>query len=275
MIALSIALMALPVAGQDTGRAVARRYELSAADGLPGAYRVTVQPDEGGVWRFRARWEGRALAGLWVEGEDGKTLMRKVGPSPLELVARIELDGRHPAEKLLLRFATTTTRGGLAGWLEVFPPAAQRPPTPPVAPQPPAASRRSPAAECLASLGGETPWEKALQEFTRRLEAAPEAERRWALNWSARLATAIGQEESSREMRDELDGVWERLALDPAPAAEMGRAFRRVLASVEDLVRRESAASKPATLAKRRGEIALALACLGRRLRPDEEGSDE
>ena len=267
--------MALPVAGQNGARAALRRYELSAADGLPGAYRVSVQPDEGGVWRFRAEWKGRALAGLWLEGEDGKTLMRKVGPSPLELDARIELKGRKPAEKLLLRFATTTSRGLLAGWLEIFSPAAGRPSPSASVSAPAVVSKPSPAGECLVSLDGGTPWEKALREFARRLEAMPKAEERWALNWSGRLGRVIGADESGRTMRDELDGIWERLTLDPAPAPETGRAFRQLLASVEDLVRREAAASKQTDLGRQRGEIALALACLELRFRPDGEEPDE
>lgn len=265
-----MALAALPVAGESTGRDAVRRYKLSAADGIPGAYRVSVQPDEGGVWLFRAEWKGRALAGLWLEGKDGKTLMRKVGPSPLELDARIELEGRKPADTLLLRFATTTSRGGMSGWLEIFPPAALRPPPPPAAPEPAAAAKSSPAGECLVSLDGDTAGEKALREFGRRLGVIrPGAERRWALNWSERLGKVIGQEESGRTMRDELDGLWERLALDPAPGSETGRAFRQLLASVEDLVRREAVSSKRARLGKRREEIALALSCLSHRLRPD------
>ncbi|MDQ7086366.1 MAG: hypothetical protein Q9Q13_00250 [Acidobacteriota bacterium] len=96
-----------------------RRYRLDAADGLPGAYRVSVHPDKGGAWHFIADWEGRAVAGLWLEDKQGKTLMRKVGASPLRLDARIEPPEGKRAEKLVLRFAPTTSRGVLTGVLEI------------------------------------------------------------------------------------------------------------------------------------------------------------
>lgn len=237
-----------------------RRYRLDAADGLPGAFRISLRPDQRGEWHFLATWEGRGVAGLWLEDRQGKTLMRKVGASPLRLDARIEPPSGKRAEKLILRFAPTTTRGALSGVLEVHPPIIVR--SEQGAALDAAGPARPPAfGDCLLEGVGDGAADRALVELAAALAEADEPSRAWALGRARSLRGLLAEGLAPRRLRQRLDESWERLHLDPPPAEPIGRAWRALLASVEDLARRQSV-KKDSRVGARLGRLGTLLGCL-------------
>lgn len=217
-------------------------YQLDAGDGVAGAIRIPFAIDRPGVWRWTASWQGRGLAGLWVEDRTSKTKRRVVGASPLVLDLQLA-DGIQSGEPLLLRFAPLTARGALTGRLELSWPVAEPPAdqNEPVVTPPPTAETvllRGPG-RCLEAAFGDDPTGRALRALAEGLELAPPSDIGWVQRWSAQLVTALRENEDETLPRRVFDNLWEALSLDPPPETAAGRGFRTLLAALEDLVRHE------------------------------------
>ncbi|MBP7148793.1 MAG: hypothetical protein KBD01_14760 [Acidobacteria bacterium] len=263
-----LAIGALLAAAVAPAAAAERAYELQAADGLPGAYRVTLQLESAGAWRFAAEWSGRGLAGLWLEDASGTTVARQAGATPLALV--VDVGGSEApgvGERVVLRFAPMTARGELRGRLRIVPPA----PSPAQAPSPPRPARleqprpAGAAGSCLERLAGDDVALRGLGALAESAAAARPDEREWLARWSAALQRAASLDRPHRLARDDIDRLWQDMALDPPPGEALARAFRGVLAVVEDLVRLETAAPAEAqagTARERREQVLAALGCL-------------
>lgn len=245
-------------AGETAGPAPDRRYQLSAADGIPGAVFASLTPDRPGVWRASATFTGRSLAGLWFEDASGRTIRRMVGPSPLTV--EINVDGRtvRPGDKLRVRFAPTTAHGRLVGELVLLPPASTVPA--PVAP--PLPQRLVGPGAVLAPGFGDDAAGRALRNLAESLENAKPPAVAWGRRWAGQVAQAAGQQKEGEDSRRALDQAWTGIAADPAPDQKVGAGMREVLAGVEDLARRQSRLKNPdrvAALRARRATIVEAL----------------
>ncbi len=248
------------------GWAQARHYALEAGDGLPGAFRVAISADRAGRWHFEARWQGRSLAGLWIEDREGRTLARSVGASPQKIELVVSAEQLSMESRFLLRFSPMTARGALKGQLEIRPPADETAKPPPPLPRPVEISWPM---SCLPAAGeapeaqgrGYPEWHLLARLADFRAEAKGEEEA-WAQRWIKLLEEATRLDIASAHCREALDLLWKRLPLDPPPSEEAGRSFRAVLAAIEDLVRREEHAHDSAPFAARRQQVAEALDCL-------------
>lgn len=241
-----------------------KRYALEAGDGIPGAFRVMLVPDVSGTWKCEAAWTGRALAGLWVEDESGKSLRRLVGPSPLVLEMPVDGEAFLVGRKLVVRFSPYTARGPMSGWLEVSAPAGQaaldlqEPPQPASLVEPPL---RGPGA-CLAPAFGSDTAGRAMRALAEALQPGTPKMREWMSRWAGRVGTAVREDEDGRVSRRGFDLLWEDLAMDPPVNDDSGRAFRGVLAAIEDLVRREDRPRERKLAATRRAQVVEAVSCL-------------
>lgn len=256
------------------------RYALVAADGHPGAFRVSLSADRAGAWRAEAVWSGRKLAALFVEDQAGKTLRRMIGPSPLTIEVPVDAAALAQGATLIVRFVPYAARGALQGTLTMHPPSepAQAGGWDPARPGAetgigsyPSAAGRNPVAEpawpsgggaCLQSGAGDDAVGRALHDLAESIASPTPAEQLWLRRWVERLAGALQGEDSGRVVRGRFDTLWEDLALDPAPREPVGRRLRAVLAAVEDLVRREQQPRDRDAAIQRRAVVVSALGCL-------------
>ncbi|MDQ7086365.1 MAG: hypothetical protein Q9Q13_00245 [Acidobacteriota bacterium] len=93
------------------------------------------------------------------------------------------------------------------------------------------------------------------------LAEADASSRRWVRRQAGKLRDLLAEALEPRRLRRRLDESWERLRLDPPPGEEIGRSWRALLASVEDLVRRQSARRKNGA-GPRLQQIGALLGCL-------------
>ncbi|MFN7966578.1 MAG: hypothetical protein U0V87_12910 [Acidobacteriota bacterium] len=241
-----------------------QRYALEAGDGVPGAFRVLIIPGSTGTWACEATWTGRALAGLWVEDGNGKTVRRLVGSSPLLLELPVDGQTLPIDQKLIVRFAPFTARGPMTGWLTVTAPAQeseaniQTPPAPVSLIEPPVRGWGA----CLVPAFGDDTAGRSLRALAEALEPPTPKLKAWMSRWAGRIAASVHEEDDGRVSRRGFDLLWEDLAADPPVDDASGRAFRGVLAAIEDLVRREERPRERKSAAERRVQIVEALGCL-------------
>ncbi len=261
-LALIGALLASAAAAEKPGGEAPRRYRLEAADGIPGAVYVGLKVDAPGAYRVTATFAGRKVAGLWIENAAGLTLRRMVGASPLTV--EVTVGGREVplGDKLRVRFAPTTDRGPLTGELVISSPVPSAGQTASRAAAPAPAAPLTGAGAVLVPAFADDPAGRALRRLADVLENSKPPAVEWSRRWAGALAQAAGAPQDAAACRSALDRLWSDLAGDPAPGEAAGSAFRGVLASVEDLARRESRlkdAEKAKLLRTRRADVAAAL----------------
>ncbi len=245
------------------------RYRLEAKEGIPGAVRVVATLDRPGPWTVTATWSGRGLSGLWIEDDGGRALRKLVGASPLAITVDTVEFGLAAGRTLHIRFAPTTARGVLSGELVVQPPAdpaeggpgpdGQAAPPPAEAPPAEAAPALAGPGRCLAPFADDAPG-RALHELGVALETARPEAVLWASHWSQELVRAAREVERGGASRGAIDKLWSALEERAAPDPGVAAAFRRVLATFEELTRRERKGGTRA--AGRRAEVVHALECL-------------
>ncbi len=247
------------------------RYRLEAKDGIPGAVRVVATLDRTGPWTIESTWTGRGLAGLWIEDDAGRALRKLVGASPLSITVDTAEFDLAAGRSLRIRFAPTTARGVLSGELVVLPPPdAAGAATEAAAGAPPAEGAGTPPADavpaftgpgrCLASAFADDAPGRALRELATALETARPEAAQWASHWSQELVRAAGEVEKGGASRGAIDKLWSAVGAGTPPDPAVAAAFRRVLATFEELTRRERQGGTKA--AGRRAAVVHALECL-------------
>jgi hypothetical protein len=242
----------------------ATRYRLDAADGVPADFRIPFEATRSGVWRVRAEWSGRGIAGLWLHGADGQVVSKRVAVSPLELAFEVadHADAARPPQ-LSVRFATTTDGGRLDGLLEVIAPG-PGPGVPAAEPdESPPPERLEGPGQCLAPHFTEPVHGRVLEHLARSLEGADDAEAAWCIGWVRRVMQAFDDRSDNRGRRDALDFLWGTLLEDEGHAGETGHAMRRLLSTTDELLRREGLSKRPERERQRQDALLGALECLG------------
>ena len=103
---------------------------------------------------------------------------------------------------------------------------------------------------------------ESLRALAEALEPPTPKLKAWMSRWAGRIAASVHEEDDGRVSRRGFDLLWEDLAADPPVDDASGRAFRGVLAAIEDLVRREERPRERKSAAGRRVQIVEALGCL-------------
>jgi len=259
------------VAGEEKGAETAAggnsdertyRYEIDVADGVPAEYRIKLSTSEPETWNIRAEWDGRGIAGLWLESDKGEVLHKRVSTTPLSMAFRIDTDPGQAGRELYVKFATMTNRGPVKGFVELSP---AKPEAEVVEEEreadDPARSLAGPG-RCLSRGFGDDSMGRALEAFAFAIEDGGTGSRSWATRWVQRLVDALAQIDHPRDRRDAVDAFWERVLSDPAPDEEVDKAFRGVLSGVESLVREEGLSRRPEAARSKQTVLLQILGCL-------------
>ncbi|UCF66695.1 MAG: hypothetical protein JSV80_13020 [Acidobacteriota bacterium] len=229
-----------------------QKYELRAPNGVAGGYYVTVEPQGAGRWRIEADWTGRSVAGLWLFDASGNVLTKRVGASPQWIV--LDVAG---STRFHVRFRTTTSRGELAGTLTVKQAGSEDG-------QDELADERAPSeapAGCVDQRVSQPSDARVVQALADSASVSP-ASQAWVEAWIDRVRSELSPELDTELRRDRLDELWAQSGSQRAPDEKVHATWRRLLAAVENLVRRESLAHEPEPWRERYRGLFASLACV-------------